>query len=47
MLASGVAVAWMGLTLQWLHGPGAFGLLAVLALLLAGWIALGDRTRTA
>lgn len=36
-VAGGVGVAWMGLALQWLRGPGAFGLLAALSLLLAGW----------
>jgi MFS transporter, ENTS family, enterobactin (siderophore) exporter len=46
-LASGVAVGWMGLSLQWLRGPGAFGLLAVFALLLAGWLAVSDRARAA
>lgn len=42
-LATGVAVGWMGLSLQWLRGPGAFGLLAVFAVLLAGWLAVSDR----
>jgi hypothetical protein len=37
--ATGIAVAWMGLALQWLGGPGAFGLLAALATALAIWIA--------
>lgn len=39
-VASAIAMAWMGLALQFLHGPGAFGLLAFLALLLAGWVVL-------
>ena len=38
--ASVVAVIWMGLALQWLGGPGAFGLLTLFALLLAGWMAV-------
>jgi DHA3 family macrolide efflux protein-like MFS transporter len=42
-VATGVAIGWMGLSLQWLHGPGAFGLLASFALLLAGWLAVSDR----
>lgn len=46
-LATGVAVGWMGLSLQWLRGPGAFGLLALFALLLAGWLAASDRARPA
>jgi hypothetical protein len=37
----------MGLSLQWLRGPGAFGLLALFALLLAGWLAASDRARPA
>ena len=36
-VAGGAGLAWMGLALQWLRGPGAFGLLAGLSLLLAGW----------
>ena len=36
--AGAVGVAWMGLALRWLRGPGAFGLLAALSLLLAGWV---------
>lgn len=39
-VAGAVAVGWMGLALQLLHGRGAFGLMALLALLLAGWVAL-------
>lgn len=39
--AGAVAVVWMGLALQWLRGPGAFGLLTLFALLLAGWMAVG------
>lgn len=39
-VASAVAVGWMGLALQLTGVPGAFGLLAVLVLLLAGWVAL-------
>jgi len=38
-VAGGVGVAWMGLALQWLRGPGAFGMLAALSLLLAAWTA--------
>jgi len=34
--AGGIGVAWVSLFLQWLGGPAAFGLLAVLALALAG-----------
>lgn len=37
--ASGVAVAWMGVTLQWFSGSGAFLLLTSLALALAVWVA--------
>ncbi len=36
--AGGIGVAWVSLFLQWLGGPAAFGLLAVLALALAGWV---------
>ena len=39
-VAGAVAVAWMGFALQLVRGPGAFALLAALALLLAGWVAL-------
>jgi MFS family permease len=39
-VASGAAVAWTGVALQLLGGPGAFGLMALLALLLASWVAL-------
>jgi len=39
-LATGIAVVWTGAALQWLHGTGTFLLLAVLALVLAAWVAL-------
>jgi hypothetical protein len=42
-LASGISVAWMGLILDRWQGPGAFGMMAVLSLLLAGAVAIGDR----
>ena len=35
-----VAVVWMGMALQWLGSPGAFGLLTLFAVLLAGWMAV-------
>lgn len=35
-----VAVVWMGISPQWLGGPGAFGLLTLFAVLLAGWMAV-------
>ena len=44
-VAGGVGVAWMGLALQWLGGTAAFGMLAALALLLAGWV-VGTRPRS-
>ncbi|HEY7202151.1 MAG TPA: MFS transporter [Candidatus Dormibacteraeota bacterium] len=44
-VASAVAVAWMGLALQFVGGRGAFGLLAALAVLLAGWVALARPMR--
>ncbi|MGA9920236.1 MAG: MFS transporter [Candidatus Dormiibacterota bacterium] len=42
-VATSVGVAWMGVTLQFLHGSGAFLVVAVLALGLASWTALGSR----
>jgi hypothetical protein len=39
-ITGGVGVAWMGLALQWLGGGRAFGLLAVLGLALAAWVAV-------
>jgi DHA3 family macrolide efflux protein-like MFS transporter len=46
-VAGAIAVGWMGLALQWRQGPGAFGLLAALALVLAGGLAVTDRARPA
>lgn len=43
-VATSVVVAWMGITLQFLHGTGAFLLVAVLAVGLAGGTGLGRRT---
>ncbi|MGC2192620.1 MAG: MFS transporter [Candidatus Dormiibacterota bacterium] len=42
-LATIVGVAWMGIALQLLRGTGTFVLVALLALGLAGWAALGAR----
>ncbi len=39
-LSDSLGLAWFGLALQWLQGPGAFVLVGVLGLLLAGWMGL-------
>jgi MFS transporter, DHA3 family, macrolide efflux protein len=41
LAASGIAVVWMGLALQWAGASGAFALLTALAAALAIWVALG------
>ena len=47
-LAIAVSISWRGLALQLLNGPGAFGLVAALALLLAfGWHGRAPRARPA
>jgi MFS family permease len=40
VVTEGAGVAWMGLALQWVGGPGAFGLLAALAVVLMGAVAV-------
>ncbi|TCR62765.1 putative MFS family arabinose efflux permease [Rhizobium sp. BK376] len=42
-LASGISITWMGIMLDRWHGPGAFSMMAVLGLFLAGTVLIGDR----
>jgi MFS family permease len=46
-IASGISIAWVGAALDLWQGPGAFGAMAVLALLLSGFIFLvGEGTES-